>query len=101
MARSLPKVCPFLVTVDLKLKWPELPRGPNYPTLPYYAFILAYTEENCLGSIIILLLFSCSDASSALHRVSADASLGPRPNHPSTDHFSITGDGRMETCTYA
>ena len=23
MARSLPKVCPFLVTVDLKLKWPE------------------------------------------------------------------------------
>ena len=25
MARSLPKVCPFLVTVDLKLKWPELP----------------------------------------------------------------------------
>ena len=30
MARSLPKVCPFLVTVDLKLKWPELPR----PTLP-------------------------------------------------------------------
>ena len=29
MARSLPKVCPFLVTVDLKLKWPELPR----PTL--------------------------------------------------------------------
>ena len=21
MARSLPKVCPFLVTVDLKLKW--------------------------------------------------------------------------------
>ena len=35
MARSLPKVCPFLVTVDLKLKWPELPRGPNYPALPY------------------------------------------------------------------
>ena len=30
MARSLPKVCPFLVTVDLKLKWPELPSGPNY-----------------------------------------------------------------------
>ena len=30
MTRSLPKVCPFLVTVDLKLKWPELPR----PTLP-------------------------------------------------------------------
>ena len=29
MARSLPKVGPFLVTVDLKLKWPELPR----PTL--------------------------------------------------------------------
>ena len=29
MARSLPKVCPFLVTIDLKLKWPELPR----PTL--------------------------------------------------------------------
>ena len=25
MAKSLPKVCPFLVTVDLKLKWPELP----------------------------------------------------------------------------
>ena len=35
MARSLPKVRPFLVTVDLKLKWPELPRGPNYPALPY------------------------------------------------------------------
>ena len=35
MARSLPKVCPFLVTVDLKLKWPELPSGPNYPALPY------------------------------------------------------------------
>ena len=35
MARSLPKVCPFLVTVDLKLKWPELPRGLNYPALPY------------------------------------------------------------------
>ena len=35
MARSLPKVCSFLVTVDLKLKWPELPRGPNYPALPY------------------------------------------------------------------
>ena len=35
MAISLPKVCPFLVTVDLKLKWPELPRGPNYPALPY------------------------------------------------------------------
>ena len=29
MARSLPEVCPFLVSVDLKLKWPELPR----PTL--------------------------------------------------------------------
>ena len=38
MARSLPKVCPFLVTVDLKLKWPELPRGPNYPALPYVKF---------------------------------------------------------------
>ena len=37
MARSLPEVCPFLVTVDLKLKWPELPRGPNYPALPYVA----------------------------------------------------------------
>ena len=35
MARNLPKVCPFLVTVDLKLKWPEIPRGPNYPALPY------------------------------------------------------------------
>ena len=34
--QSLPKVCPFLVTVDLKLKWPELPSGPNYPALPYY-----------------------------------------------------------------
>ena len=31
MARRLPKVCPFLVTVDLKLKWPELPR----PTLAH------------------------------------------------------------------
>ena len=30
MARSLPKVCPFLVTVDLKLKWPELPRPIPY-----------------------------------------------------------------------
>ena len=43
MARSLPKVCPFLVTVDLKLKWPELPRGPNYPALPY-----AITESRVL-----------------------------------------------------
>ena len=35
MARSLPKVCPFLVTVDLKLKWPELPVAritPSYLT---------------------------------------------------------------------
>ena len=32
MARSLPsKVCPFLVTVDLKLKWPELPAWPELP----------------------------------------------------------------------
>ena len=30
MARSLPKVCPFLVTDDLKLKWPELPRPIPY-----------------------------------------------------------------------
>ena len=37
MARSLPKVSPFFVTVDLKLKWPELPSGPNYPALPYTA----------------------------------------------------------------
>ena len=35
MARSLPKVCPFLVTVDLKLKWPELPVAElPRPTLP-------------------------------------------------------------------
>ena len=31
MARSLPKVCPFLVTVDLKLKWPR--NTPPYLTL--------------------------------------------------------------------
>ena len=43
MARSLPKVRPFLVTVDLKLKWPELPRGPNYPALPYTSIVPAAT----------------------------------------------------------
>ena len=50
MARSLPKVCPFLVTVDLKLKWPELPRGPNYPvariTPPYLTPPVAYILES-------------------------------------------------------
>ena len=43
MARSLPKVRPFLVTVDLKLKWPELPCGPNYPALPYTSIVPAAT----------------------------------------------------------
>ncbi len=32
MARILPRVCPFLVTVDLNVKWPELPR--TWPELP-------------------------------------------------------------------
>ena len=51
MARSLPKVCPFLVTVDLKLKCPELPRGPNYPALPYIiVYIILYPSHfNCAG----------------------------------------------------
>ena len=41
MARSLPKVCPFLVTVDLKLKWPEYPvaRITPWPELPRPALV--------------------------------------------------------------
>ena len=42
MARSLPKVCPFLVTVDLKLKWPELPVARITP--PYLTYVFGYLE---------------------------------------------------------
>ena len=41
MARSLPKVYPFLVTVDLKLKWPELPVARITP--PYLIFEAYYS----------------------------------------------------------
>ena len=48
MGRSLPKVCPFLVTVDLKLKWPELPR----PTLVFEIQLLVRQKDimfhNCV-----------------------------------------------------
>ena len=45
MARSLAKVCPFLVTVDLKLKWPELPR----PTLDRMMVVFTIWQVYCDG----------------------------------------------------
>ena len=56
MARSLPKVCLFLVTVDLKLKWPELPSGPNYPALPY---LRVKTSFKCISKLALLLKNKC------------------------------------------
>ena len=58
MARSLPKVCPFLVTVDLKLKWPELPRGPNYPALPYRDSQPSFLSPTSL-TVLLPELFKC------------------------------------------
>ena len=43
MARSLPKVCPFLVTVDLKLKWPELPVARITP--PYLSIAVRWYSK--------------------------------------------------------
>ena len=59
MARSLPKVCPFLVTVDLKLKWPELPRGPNYPALPYLSHDTPDVNSNDTTHEAMQLACSC------------------------------------------
>ena len=61
MARNLPKVCPFLVTVDLKLKWPELPSGPNYPALPYRNIISA-SYALAKGLSLVSAINKCSSS---------------------------------------
>ncbi len=55
MARSLPEVCPFLVTVDLNVEvaritpWPELPR----PTLHDRSYSCPYSKIYICGEWVV------------------------------------------------
>ena len=59
MAKRLPKVCPFLVTVDLKLKWPELPRPTLYKQKSgKVEFMMRYNQEAIQHTIVRFCLAS-------------------------------------------